>query len=632
MAPRWFFSEKRKSDINRDPIESEFFTTETLDSMTNALVRETIQNSLDAATGNGPVRVRFSFSPANKLVPQNTRQLYFASLWPHIESRQSGLREIPRPDDPVSFLVIEDFGTRGLGGDISQHEDAELESKNDFYYFWRNVGRSVKKSLDRGRWGLGKTVFQASSRINAFFGLTVREEDGKCFLMGQSVLKIHKVGATSYEPYGYFGEFKDELAMPVEDEAEISHFCRNFGLTRKTEAGLSIVIPYPDQEIQRKAVATSVINHYFYPILSGDLVVEFVANGKTIVLDPELLPAYVGKLEADGKAGIGPLLSLAKWAIALPPELIVRLLAPEARKRPRLTEDLFDEETLNRLRFDFDEGERVALEVPLFIKAKEWDKPRETFFRVYLERDSGLQKPEDHFIRQGITISEVSSVNTKGVRAIVSIEELELATFLGDSENPAHTQWERNNRHFKGKYELAPTTLDFIKTSTRIIAHILSRPAKQLEENLLKDFFSVPMGDMQVRIKEDAPGGAHEKEQRSDFPSIHIDPRNKSICLSQLQGGFRVHGNPKAHAAPKSIAVFMAYEVRRGNPFKKYLPLDFEVDKPPIQIRLTNAKLILATQNLIHIAPEGVDFSLSVTGYDRRRDLRVKTQTVGESR
>ena len=61
QKPQWRFREMQPGEINIDPIEGEFFTTEAIGSITDALVRESIQNSLDAAAGNEPVVVRFSF-------------------------------------------------------------------------------------------------------------------------------------------------------------------------------------------------------------------------------------------------------------------------------------------------------------------------------------------------------------------------------------------------------------------------------------------------------------------------------------------------------------------------------------------------------------------------------------------
>ncbi|MFV2038497.1 MAG: hypothetical protein ACC646_12985, partial [Paracoccaceae bacterium] len=62
-------------------------------------------------------------------------------------NEQNGLIRTHNPDDPENFLVIEDYGTRGLEGDPTQDDDfqpTEANIKNDFFYFWRNVGRSKK--------------------------------------------------------------------------------------------------------------------------------------------------------------------------------------------------------------------------------------------------------------------------------------------------------------------------------------------------------------------------------------------------------------------------------------------------------------------------------------------------------
>jgi hypothetical protein len=94
----------------------------------------------------------------------------------------------------VPYLLIEDF--RHARADRRPALDPELEpdgeeTKNDFFYFWRNVGRSSKGEVDRGRWGLGKAVFTVASRVRTIFGITRRFDDGRSLLLGQSVLKTH---------------------------------------------------------------------------------------------------------------------------------------------------------------------------------------------------------------------------------------------------------------------------------------------------------------------------------------------------------------------------------------------------------------------------------------------------------
>jgi hypothetical protein len=47
----WRFRAMTRDEVNIDPFEDEFFTTEMLQGIHGALVREAIQNFIDTATG-----------------------------------------------------------------------------------------------------------------------------------------------------------------------------------------------------------------------------------------------------------------------------------------------------------------------------------------------------------------------------------------------------------------------------------------------------------------------------------------------------------------------------------------------------------------------------------------------------
>jgi hypothetical protein len=161
----WMFREMARGEVNVDPIQSEFFTTEAIDGQAEAIVREAVQNSLDAGTTGTKVRVCFRISDEKDSLDSSTHQFFFKGLELHLSAPDVGLAKRPDSHEKVAFLTIEDFGTRGLWGDPSQSAD-EKDERNDFYYFWRNVGRSRKGETDLGRWGLGKNVFPATSRAN----------------------------------------------------------------------------------------------------------------------------------------------------------------------------------------------------------------------------------------------------------------------------------------------------------------------------------------------------------------------------------------------------------------------------------------------------------------------------------
>ena len=163
MSAKWHFRPLTAGEPTRDPIVGEFFATEAIQNPAVALVREGIQNSLDAAVDD-IVRVRLFLATGRDALPSKSAATWFEGAWKHLLAPRNGLREPPKEGDPCPFLVFEDFGTRGLQGNVKQPFD-DPDTKNHFFYFFRAEGRSAKSELDRGRWGIGKHVFPRSSRV-----------------------------------------------------------------------------------------------------------------------------------------------------------------------------------------------------------------------------------------------------------------------------------------------------------------------------------------------------------------------------------------------------------------------------------------------------------------------------------
>lgn len=622
-------------EMNIDPIEAEFFSTEALGSLADALVREAVQNSLDARVGTGPLKMRIYFSSAEAMLDGGRRAAYVADLAPHLNASRSGLMPPDVASEPLSFLTIEDFGTRGLQGDPAQSEDDEIEQsglRNDFFYFWRNIGRSRKQASDLGRWGLGKTVFQAASRLNAFFGLSVRANDARRVLLGQAVLKIHKLDGQRYYPYGYYGSFDRDFALPVADEAHLERFCRDFRLARRSAPGLSVVIPYPDAELTPQAVISSIVHHYFMPLIAGALVVEVVHGGKSQMLDGGTLSRHVEAGGADDS--LENLFELARWGVALPREAHARLGAPPVEAAPRWSDERVHPDDLARLREQFDADERVAVTVPVWVKPVDAE-PVLSEFDVYVERDERLTRAEEHFVRDGITIAGVRASLPSGNRVIVAVHDRPLATLLGDSENPAHTEWQERSPKFRNRYRHGPFTLRYLKSVPRELVRLLTRPTEGRDFKLLRQLFSLDVpteAALNVRVKtEDHGKGAGETAGGDGVETVG---RDRQFQLVKLVGGFRITGHPNGDGTslPKHVAVQVAYDVRRGNPFTQYQPLDFALDEPPIEVDAGATSIALQTRNVLVLAVEDAPFDVTVKGFDRHRDIRVKVLPVEEAR
>jgi hypothetical protein len=238
-----------------------------------------------------------------------------------------------------------------------------------------------------------------------------------------------------------------------------------------------------------------------------------------------------------------------------------------------------------------------------------------------------LERGEDFFIRDGVTITGISTLRQKGIRVIVSVSDKPLSKLLGDSENPAHTEWQERSPKFKGRFDRGVSCLRYVKNSPREIVKILSRPAEGRDIKLLRDLFYIGIP------KEPKPHGTFDKpglEPGANGIENH-DPEvvtaDQFLQLHRTKQGFRLSVRPGAERVPKQIDIEMAYDFRQGNPFNRYSKLDFELNKPPIRIAGKGLKAGILRPNALRIVLEERDFRLQVTGFDPNRDLKIRTTT-----
>ena len=127
----------------------------------NVLLRESLQNSYDArleeSIGFAIADTELSESETSVLVHE-----IFAELPPEGASRK--LRQMPSKGR-IRVLTISDYGTRGLGGPLRANIAPSDGERSDFVDFIRNFGRSQRKGLEGGTYGLGKGVLFQASRI-----------------------------------------------------------------------------------------------------------------------------------------------------------------------------------------------------------------------------------------------------------------------------------------------------------------------------------------------------------------------------------------------------------------------------------------------------------------------------------
>ena len=620
MVTKWYFREQQPGDITRNPIVGEFFSTDAIDNPAEALIREGIQNALDAREkSQKQVRVRIFISRGNKAISQ-----WIGTAWLHLKAKGNGLQNIPSEIAPCPYLVFEDFGTTGLQGDETQPFDVN-EKKNSFFYFFRAEGLSGKSGDDRGRWGVGKHVFPRSSRISTYFGFTVRADDNKKMLMGHTILKSHRVGKINYMPDGYFGtQQPDRLILPFTDGGMLEEFAKDFNLSRGSQPGLSIVVPHVDPEINFEGILQAVISGYFHPILEDKLVVSVeTEDKKTEISRTTIMQESVGLKDGRGN-DLSPMLKFAEWCINNSQERQYDL-NPCLEVPPAWSDELIPEKFLNKMRTDLDAGENMAIQVNLIVKNKE--SPVKSFFNVYISRDDG-KNMHPVFIREGITISNVRTPRVSGVRALVIIEDKPLATLLGDSENPAHTEWQKGSQTFKNKHPNGRRYIEFVANSVSHLVNALSAEEDEKDPYLFADIFSLPLAD-DGHFKKIINAKITGKDLPPPVPPVPPLPpqsTHQEFAVIKIKNGFKVTSNKAITDLPATFRILSAYNVRKGNPFKKYNEADFYLKESMVSSK--GLRIISVQKNEILCDVTLPDFEIAVIGFDTNRDLIVKPNRV----
>jgi hypothetical protein len=318
-VPGWHFRTIEDDQKHQGPTHRGHLATQ---GAVEPLVRESIQNSLDAALDGQVTRVIFTLGQAKAADARR----YFQGLWPHLKAIDDELpHELPALDQDSRFLAVEDFGTRGLEGDPTLRKALHPDgSKNHFFRFWHGIGQHRASEFKRrGSWGVGKVVFSNASQIRTFFGVTRRAADNQVLLMGEAGLLIHLLPGTDqfYDWYGYYGVHPSgsERAgtLPVRDASTIEEFSKVFSIDRSTP-GLSILVPYIRDEVRLNELARAVVEHYFLQVISGQLEVVLREGSAVVTISASMLEESIDKIKWKSKGSssepqVRALLDLARW-------------------------------------------------------------------------------------------------------------------------------------------------------------------------------------------------------------------------------------------------------------------------------------------------------------------------------
>jgi len=611
----------------RDSANDAFFTAESLENLSEALVREGIQNSLDAARrdeGNvRQVRIRIHFEPSAAPDARAYLAKLFGSAKPNFEHGLSNTNLDNLFAEDCGYLLFEDFGTRGLTGDVDEWR-LENAEQNAFFSFFRAEGRSSKSGESLGRWGIGKQVFPTASRLHGMLGLTVRDESPKRVLMGSAVVRTHSVDSVDFQPDGWFGnrDQEEKPVSPVTDVAFIDAFAKIFGFKRGDETGLSILVPSVDERINIADLRRGIIRSFFWPILQGELVIDLESPGECWLIDAETLASHRFLLP-DNEAAV---LEFAAWASTAKPIDIV-CLPTETATRPvwrAAIDSILPEAKLDEIRGRIEKDLRVGIRVPVRVRPK-FDGGQEiaSYFTVFIA-PCGYAGHRPVFLRDGIVITDVRCPPMPGNRSLVVVEDRALAGLLGDSEGVNHTQWQKDSPKFHNRYVYGTDTIKFVSRSIYEIMQRLHVAETKGDPNLLLDIFYIPTEDgspePSPKPKPGQPGPVVE-------PPPPLPPaKPKRVILDAVKGGFVVRpGKAPIAAFPLRVRIEAGYDIRRGNAIRRWSSDDFVFIRAPLRQEQTKGLIVASADgNFMELEIRNADFHFGVSGFDTKRDLVIR--------
>ncbi len=216
------------------------------------LVRESIQNSLDAARpGRRYVKVEFQigeFPPKklNAFLKGSERLLN---------------RRFSQP--LAKYLAIRDSETEGLTGKLSSRELTEYESYGNLLKLVYEIGQAQDKKGAGGSWGLGKTVYFRIGIGMVFYYSRIETGRGKYeSRLAVTHVEDETVPDKSIIPHDSKGKRRGiawwgaqdpkdpNRTIPLTDEKEINRILNVFGYEpyKGSETGTSVIIPYIDEK------------------------------------------------------------------------------------------------------------------------------------------------------------------------------------------------------------------------------------------------------------------------------------------------------------------------------------------------------------------------------------------------
>jgi len=619
---KWEFA-KKGNQRERNPVQDEFFNAPDTLTDVSALVRESIQNSLDARLDDSkPVRVIFTLG---KKRAGSGHEKFFRGLQGHLDT-VFGEDKSVRLDGGMNYMLVEDFNTTGLTGasDKSEVPVGTKPSDSSYTFFIHIEGEGSKGDGKRGKWGVGKIVFPRMSAAKSFFAYTNRSAenapDGRqSVCIGQSILKFHNFNDERVQPDGWFGTFSKDVFEPLDDEST-KEFAKFWELTRADETGLSIVIPYVNESVTQNEIRDAIVRQYFVAILEGTLICEVNSDEGSLLLDKQGLIQAAPKIEMIKAASLDRTADEMKAAISLVagavdgnPE-ILRLEIPD---NCRSTADFtLDDEDLDNLSAKLKSGKPVKVVVSLQAPSTQAPQGPQVSdeFVILFQLVEGMRSASI-FSREGIIIPGTKNSPITGYSSVVLIGPGALANVLGLSEGPAHEKWSADTKNFRETFGInwkATRLINIVRNLPHKLVSWATSQSDSFDNHALDRWLQI--GKLSDVVTPDPDPDPDPDPERVKMPS--------PFAIHSVKGGFVIKPGTASLKVGSIIQVRTAYSRAKGNPFKNWKKADFTLESG-FAFEHRSISNFKAHDNVLKFVITEKDWEVRCTGFSSLLDLEV---------
>jgi hypothetical protein len=431
-------------------------------------------------------------------------------------------------------------------------------------------------------------------------------------LQGQIELKPHKVGTDVYDAYGLWYDVSGDQFLPLIDRAAAG-FVHAFELDRGKVPGLSVVIPFPHDDLTTDSIIKAVIENTFHQIITEQLIVtvdDTKINAKTI-------------FRLADKYDLGNL----KSAMALSGRVVKndfpRAIPRQETARQRLKAEHFSDAAIQQMRERWIAGEVVAIDLPVRIQKKKMPRSEIGQVGLFVRREPNSDLARETYVRGRVTVPLRQMASRSNCVGLLVADKGIVSTFLGDAEPPAHNRWLL--------YRVRP---DYIGSDAalRRIWYALKDFLDLLEEGKvdqpIKDAFIEYLWTPKVEGDDDEPRPRPRPPSPTPIPRPQRTPTPHS--LRRIDGGFAYSYDPEVND-DADARIVVSYRRRTGSnkapksvkfrDFTREMPIEESGDAELEQVPEPRRVIF----NLANISP---GYELRVTGFDTNRDLELRLETV----